>query len=153
MLASVRSQLPGMETRELKRTLMREKTGCYTYPSMEDEVEGIARNIKKLVLEGMKPWEITVSFPVLTKYLPMVRRIFKKYGIPVNIGEYDLSASRPLTALDELLNCIAEDYPRNAFLSFLTSPYFPGIPDVLKERSVSYSYRAALSRGNSPGSP
>ena len=147
MLASVRSQLPGMETRQLKRTLMREKTGCYTYPSMEDEVEGIARNIKKLVLEGMKPWEITVSFPVLTKYLPMVRRIFKKYGIPVNIGEYDLSASRPLTALDELLNCIAEDYPRNAFLSFLTSPYFPGIPDVLKERAVSYSYRAGIIKG------
>jgi RecB family exonuclease len=147
ILDSIRSWHPAIETRQLKRTLTREKTGCFTYPSMEDEVEGIARNVKKLILEGMKPWEITVSFPVLSKYLPMVRRIFKKHGVPVNIGEYDLSATRPLTALDELLNCIAEDYPRNAFLSFLTSPYFPGIPDVLKEWAVGYSYRAGIIKG------
>ncbi|MBI5663933.1 MAG: hypothetical protein HZC49_02410, partial [Nitrospirae bacterium] len=147
ILESIRSNQPGIETRQLKRTLMREKTGCYKYPSMEDEVEGIAGNVKKLLLEGMKPGEITVSFPVLSKYLPMVRRIFRKHGVPVNIGEYDLSATRPLTALDELLNCIAEDYPRNAFLSFLTSPCFPLVPDVLKERAVSYSYRAGIIKG------
>ncbi|MBI4681684.1 MAG: PD-(D/E)XK nuclease family protein [Nitrospirae bacterium] len=147
ILESIRAQQPGMEIRQLKRALTREKTGCYTYPSMEDEVEGIARNVKKLLLEGMKPWEITVSFPVLSKYLPMVRRIFKKHGVPVNIGEYDLSASRPLTALGELLNCIAEDYPRNAFLSFLTSPCFPLVPNVLRERAVNYSYRAGIIKG------
>jgi CRISPR/Cas system-associated exonuclease Cas4 (RecB family) len=145
--ASVRSHQPEMETRELKCTLVREKTGCYTYPSMEDEVEGIAREVKGLVLEGMKPWEIAVSFPVLSKYLPMVRRIFRKHGVPVNIGEYDLSATRPLTALNDLLNCITEDYPRNDFLSFLTSPHFPLVPAILKEQAVSYSYRAGIIKG------
>ena len=147
ILERIRSHQPGMETQQLKRTLMREKTGCYTYPSMEDEVEGIARNVKKLLLEGMKPWEIAVSFPVLLKYLPMVRRIFKKHGVPVTIVEYDLSVTGPMAALDELLNCIAEDYPRNAFLSVLTSPYFPLIPAVLKEHAVSYAYRAGIIKG------
>jgi len=147
LLESIRSRQPWLETRQLKAALTREKAGCYTYPSMEDEVEGIARNAKKLLLEGMKPWDITVSFPVLSKYLPMVRRIFKKHGLPVNIGEYDLSAAGPVTALQELLNCIVEDYPRNAFLSFLTSPFFPQIPAGLKERAVSYSYRAGIIKG------
>lgn len=147
ILDIVRSHQPGMETRRLKRTLVREKPGCYTYPSMEDEVEGIARNVKKLMLEGMKPWDITVCFPVLSKYLSMVRRIFKKHAVPLSIGEYDLSASGPVTALNELLNCIAEDYPRNAFLSFLASPYFPMVPDVLRERAVSYSYSAGIIKG------
>ncbi|MEW6601261.1 MAG: hypothetical protein AB1499_09840, partial [Nitrospirota bacterium] len=146
-LSSIRSKYPGMETRHMKRDLMREKPGCYTYPSIEDEVEGIARHIKKLLLEGMKPWEITVSFAALPKYLPMVRRIFKKYGVPGNVSQYDLSAAGPVTALNELLSCISEDYPRNAFLSVLTSPYFPMIPGVLKERAVSYSYMAGIIKG------
>jgi len=147
ILQGIRSYQPGMETKQLTPTLTREKTGCYTYPAMEDEVEGIVRNVKKLLLEGMKPWEITVSFSVLSKYLPMTRRIFKKHGVPLNIGEYDLSTTGPVTALLELLNCIVEDYPRNALLSFMTSPYFPNIPDALKERAVSYSYRAGIIKG------
>ncbi len=125
----------------------REKTGYYSYPSIEEEVEGIAKNIKKLFLEGTKPWDITVCFPVLSKYLPMLRRILPKYGIPVSIGEYSLSATRPFIALEDMIACIEGDYSRSDFLSFLTSPHFPAIPVVVKERAVSYSYRAGVVKG------
>jgi hypothetical protein len=42
---------------------------------------------------------------------------------------------------------IEEDYPRNDFLSFLTSAYFPKIPEVIKEWAVVYSNRAGIIKG------
>jgi RecB family exonuclease len=125
----------------------RETAFFYSYPSIEDEVEGIAKNIKKLIIEGTKPWDITVCFPVLSKYLPMMRRVLFKYGIPASIGEYSMSSSRPFIALSEMLTCIEEDYSRSDFLSLLTSPHFPAIPEVIRERAVSYSYNAGVVKG------
>ncbi|GBD97055.1 MAG TPA: PD-(D/E)XK nuclease family protein [Nitrospirae bacterium] len=134
-------------SRKTEQTSCRKKSGYYSYPSMEDEVEGIARGIKKLIFEGLNPWEVTVSFPLLSKYLPMARRVFRRHGIPVSIGEYNLSSTRPFAALGEMITCIEEDYPAKDFLSFLTSPYFPAVPAVVKERAVSYSYKAGTVKG------
>jgi ATP-dependent helicase/nuclease subunit B len=134
-------------TKRLERPVYRKKTRYYSYPSVEEEVEGIARGVKKLILEGVNPWEITVCFPILSKYLPMLRRVFRKYGIPVSIGEYNLSTTQAIVTLEEMITCVEEDYPRSDFLSLLTSPYFPSIPDVVKERSVAYSYRAGIVKG------
>jgi ATP-dependent helicase/DNAse subunit B len=136
-----------MTVRNINGRVPRKTTFFYSYPSIEDEVEGIAKNIKKLIIEGAKPWEITVSFPILSKYLPMMRRVLYKYGIPASIGEYSMSSSRPLMALAEMLTCIEEDYPRSDFLSLLTSPHFPAIPSVVRERAVSYSYNAGIIKG------
>jgi ATP-dependent helicase/DNAse subunit B len=136
-----------MHTRKLDRTSYRKTAGYCSYPSIEEEVEGIAKNIRKLMIEGIKPWEMTVCFPVLSKYITMLRRIFKKFGIPVSIGELSLSSTRPFTALEEMITCIEEDYSRSDFLSFLTSPHFPAIPAVVKERAVNYSYCAGVVKG------
>ncbi len=125
----------------------RKQSAFYSYPSIEEEVEGIAKNIKKLIIEGTKPWDITVCFPVLTKYLPMVKRILPKFGIPISIGEYRLSASRPFMALEEMITCIEGEYSRSDFLSFLTSPHFPAIPAVIREKALSYAYRAGVVEG------
>ncbi len=132
---------------KLKADSKRKASGYYTYPSIEDEVDGIAKNVKKLLLDKKMPWDITVSFPVLSKYLPMVKRVFKRYGIPVNAGEQTLSATKPLIAINELLSCLDEDYPRSDFLSVLTSPLFPAIPSPIKEQAVSLSYSAGTIKG------
>ncbi|MCK5504675.1 MAG: PD-(D/E)XK nuclease family protein, partial [Thermodesulfovibrionia bacterium] len=137
----------GLTVKKLKGPALSKKPGYFKYPSIEDEVEGIAKNVKKLILEGLRPWDVTVSFPAFSKYLPMFRRTLKKYGIPLSIGEYNLSASRPFAALEDMISCVEEDYPRNNFLSFLTSPCFPGIPEIVKERAVSYSYAAGIVKG------
>lgn len=149
IITFLQSYKKDMLVRRLDRTVHRDKTGYYVYPSMEEEVEGIARNIRKCMIEGMNPWEITVCFPVLSTYLPMLRRIFRKFSIPVSLGEYSLSSSRPFAALEEMITCLEGDYSRSNFLSFLTSPHFPGIPAVVKERSVSLSYRAGVVKGKS----
>jgi ATP-dependent helicase/DNAse subunit B len=132
---------------KLKSGQPREQAGYFSYPSMEDEVEGIAKHIRKLTIEGTSPWEITVCFPLLSKYLPLVRRVFRKYGIPVNIGELNLSASKPLITVLELITCIEEDYPGRDFLSCITSPFFPAIAETVRERAVGYAYSAGIVRG------
>lgn len=142
----LRSQT-AMTTERLRPSVQREGTGYYSYPSVEEEVEGMARTIKGLILEGMRPWEITVTFPSLSRYIPMVRRVFRKHDIPVSLWEYDLSSTRPFIALEELITCMEEDYPRNDFISIVTSSYFPAIPEIVREWVVLYAYRAGVIRG------
>lgn len=143
----LRSNISGIKINKLPCNSFRGKTGFFSYSSIEEEVEGIARNIKKLILEGTRPWEITVSFPVLSKYLPMLKRVFHKYGIPANPSEQNLSSTRPLVALDEMITCIEEDYSRSDFLSLLTSLHFPAIPEIVREKAVHYSYKAGVVKG------
>ncbi len=143
----VESYVSEMVIEKLKPLQRRKSAGYYAYPSMEDEVEGIARGVKKHILEGMRPREIIVSFPQLSKYLPMLKRVFQKHGIPMNIAEYDLSGSKPFIAIEEMITSMEEDYPRNDFLSFLTSAYFPGIPEIVKEWAVTLSTRAGIVKG------
>jgi ATP-dependent helicase/nuclease subunit B len=126
-----------------------DRISCHRYRTMEDEVEGIARQVKSLILQGVRPWRIIITFPRLRKYLPMLKRIFNRYEIPLDIGEYDLTSASPLIALENMLTSIEEDYPRTEFLSFLTSPCFPRISDTLKKMSVPYSYKARVIKGKS----
>lgn len=135
------------EKKRLKSFHRRKAAGYYPYPSMEDEVDGIARRVKGLILEGVRPKDMAVSFPLFSKYVPMLKRIFKKHGIPANITGYDLSASRRLVAIEEMIASIEDDYPRNEFLSFLTSTHFPGIPETVRHRAVSFSSRAGIVKG------
>ena len=144
------SQKEGVTVRELERSVFRVSSGYFSYNSIEEEVEGIAGNISKLILENVKPWEITVCFPSLSQYLPMLKRIFNKYGIPVSISNYDLSSSKQLALLEDMIACIENDYPRNDLLSILTSPYLPGIHDAVKTQAVKYSYRAGIIKGKDP---
>lgn len=135
------------KVRKLKPSYSRNAAGYYAYPSMEDEVEGIARGVKGLIIEGVKPNEITVSFPLLSKYTPMLKRNFRKHGIPVSIAEYDISVSRQIMVIEEMIASIEDDYPRNEFISFLTSVHLPKIPAVIKEFAIFMSNRAGIIKG------
>lgn len=131
----------------IKGDHQREDVVSNSYPSMEDEVEGIARRVKDLILQGLDPFRIVVTFPDLSKYLPMLRRVFKRYEIPISISGIALSDTFPLLALNDMFTSIENDYPRNEFLSFLTSPCFPEIHKVVREYAVTYSYMAEVIKG------
>ena len=147
MLKQLRSYQKDIVIKKLEPGIRRKTASYYSYPSIEDEVEGIAKGIKKLIIEGTRPREIAVCFPLLAKYLPMVQRIFRKYGVPADIGEYNLSTTRPFVLIEEMITCMEEDYPRSDFLSLLTSPYLNAVPHIVKERAVAYSYRAGIVKG------
>jgi ATP-dependent helicase/DNAse subunit B len=133
--------------KKLQSFHQRKTSGFYPFPSKEDEIEGVARWVKGLILDGTNPNEIAVTFPVISKYLPMLRRIFKKHGIPTSIVNYDLSGAPPLVAVEEMLLSVEDDYPRNNFLSFLSSPYFPRISGILKKWTVVFSNKAGIIKG------
>lgn len=121
-----------------------------SYPGPEQEVEGIARRIKSLFTSGkfQELEKITVAFPDLGLYSPIVERVFTMYGIPCNISSgRPLSRMRPFLDLLSLTNSVADNYPRLKFSQFLSSAYFSRIPESLKTNIPSLSLRSGIVSG------
>ncbi|MBI5676257.1 MAG: exodeoxyribonuclease V subunit gamma [Nitrospirae bacterium] len=132
---------------KLDSKILRENSPYSSYPSVEEEVESIAKSSKAMLIEGADPWDIVVTFPDIRKYVPIVKRVFAKHGVPLSVEEHDLSCTSPVIALESLLSCIEEDYPSYDFLALLTSSSFAEIHPLIKEWSVAYSYSAGIIRG------
>lgn len=141
------SDYKGFSIIKLDSKIRRENSPYSFYPSIEEEVESIAKASKAMLLEGTNPWDIVVTFPDIRKYAPIMKRVFAKHGIPLSIEEQDLSCSSPVIALESLLTCIEEDYPSYDFLALLTSHSFPEVHPLIKEWAVAYSYRAGIIKG------
>ena len=108
----------------------------HTYPGIEEEIEGIARDIKNLFLSGkIKDLDsVIVTFPDLYKYTDRISRIFKKYGIPYTISiSKPFGKSGPFLDLIALLDSLSDDYPRLPFSQFLVSPYFKNLPAAFRD--------------------
>jgi ATP-dependent helicase/DNAse subunit B len=124
---------------------------CYQpYPGIEEEVEGIARNIKYNFISGkITNLERTIiAFPKLSEYAGVIERVFRKYGIPhVISNSRPVGKTRPFLDLIALLESVADDYPRLPFSRFLVSPYFKNTPQVLKERLPMFSLTSGIVKG------
>jgi ATP-dependent helicase/DNAse subunit B len=108
----------------------------HSYPGIEEEIEGIARNIKNCFISGkIKDLEkIAVTFPMLHKYKDMLARIFRRYGIPYTAStSKPLGKTRPFLDLIALLESVVDDYPKLSFSKFLISPYFKKLPSAFRE--------------------
>jgi len=122
----------------------------YSYPGVEEEVEGIARSIKSLYVSGkFKRLEnVAVAFPDLNKYSGMVERVFHRYGIPCDISKRTpLGKTGPFLDLLSLLDSVADGYPRLKFSQFLASRYFGKIPDSLKKWMPALSLQSGIVSG------
>jgi len=118
-------------------------------PSAEEEIEGIAREIKRRFLEDSISLHGTIiTFSRVTHYAPSVHRIFLKYGIPHIIYlDRPLNTFPPIIAVLELLNALGDDFPRLSTAIALSSPYFSNIPPEAKKWACYYSKRAAIIKG------
>jgi ATP-dependent helicase/DNAse subunit B len=108
----------------------------HPYPGIEEEIEGVARNIKNCFISGrIKNLEkIAVTFPMLHKYKDMLARIFRRYGIPYTIStSKPLGKTRPFLDLVALLESVTDDYPKLSFSQFLISPCFKKMPPAFRE--------------------
>ncbi len=122
----------------------------YAYPCMEEEVEGIARNIKSLYVSGKLRdlREVIVTFPDLSKYASMVERVFHRYGIPCDTSENKTHRRmRPFLDLLSLLRSVADGYPRLKFSQFLSSSYFTMIPEGIKKWVATLSLESGIVSG------
>jgi len=89
------------------------------------EVEGIAAEIKRMVVEdGLPPNRIAVAFRNMPPYAPILREVFASCGIPYNcaVGR-PLRESPVVAALMNILEIVREDYARESVMKLLRSPY------------------------------
>ena len=124
---------------------------CYQpHSGAEEEVEGIARNIKHHFISGKITdlEKVIVAFPELSEYSDIVERIFRRYGIPYVISISKPSKrTRPFLDALALLESVADDYPRLPFSRFLTSPCFKNTPSVLKDWIPNLSVGSGVIKG------
>jgi len=107
-----------------------------SYPGTEEEIEGIAKNIKLNFISGGISTlnDVIITFTDMDRYSEKLARIFKKYGVPhAPAISKPLGKMRPYLDLTALLEAVAEDYPRLPFSQFLSSPYFSKLPPALRE--------------------
>lgn len=84
----------------------------------ENEIELIAKQIKKIIIEKETiPNQICVAFNLIKPYSPIVRDQFNVFGIPFNLTDrFSLSTSRSVITLINLLEIIEKDfYYKNIF--------------------------------------
>lgn len=108
----------------------------HPYPDIDEEVEAVARHIKNLYVSGREKdlEKITLSFPEDSAYSEIVKRVFKRYGVPYSFAvSKTLGKTNPYLDVVALLESIADDYPRLQFSRFLASPHFKKLPEALKK--------------------
>jgi ATP-dependent helicase/DNAse subunit B len=119
-------------------------------PSLEEEINDIARHIKGSFITGRAREldDIYLVFPSQRLYMDMTERIFKRYGIPLNFStSRPFSRSRPYIDLLSLLEAVSEDYPRLKFSRFLSSSFFYKIPAILKKSVPAVALNAGIVKG------
>ncbi len=94
---------------------------AYAAPAREVEVRIALREIKKLLLDGVSPKEISILAPKPGIYHRIVELVSEEYGIPIS-HEKLLGANPAVQALHNLLG-LAPDFPRKKTLEALRSPY------------------------------
>lgn len=119
-------------------------------PSIEEEVEEIARRIKADYISGKRREleEIVVVFPEISLYRDLVERVFTRYGIPYCLSEQkSLLMLRPYQDVMNLLEAVAGDFPRLATARAFLSPHFEKIPADLREATSSIALDGGLVKG------
>ena len=98
----------------------------YSAPyTVREEIENIAKRIKKLVRSGVKYKEITVALPDTELYGDELKRIFALYEIPLFLDERKKPVNHPLIRLiSDYADVFRKNRERNALCAFFKNPLF-----------------------------
>lgn len=127
----------------------REEMNFLEFSSREEEVEGIARQIKRLFTEGkLSLAQTIVTFPDLMSYAPIVERVFRKYKIPFTLYPQRFLFSSPVVIpVINLLRATVDDYPFLPKIICLTSPFFSRLSARTRDFVAFYARRAGIIKG------
>jgi ATP-dependent helicase/nuclease subunit B len=106
---------------EKKETSFRDSITQMDASSREEEIELIAKEIKKILLnDKVEPEKICIVFNLIGNYSATIRDRFNVYGIPFNLTDrFSLSTSPPVKTLLGLLEILENDfYFKNIFRAF-----------------------------------
>jgi ATP-dependent helicase/nuclease subunit B len=89
------------------------------------EVEFISQTIKLLLIEGKtRPENICVAFNLIGNYSSLVRDIFGKYGIPINLTDrIPIKTSQPVVAAINILELVENDFYFRDLVRVLTNGF------------------------------
>jgi ATP-dependent helicase/DNAse subunit B len=101
-------------------------------PGMLGEARMVAREVKLLLLDGVRADDILVTMRDIEPYADLVREVFDEYGIPHDVEGADPLQRNPAVAT--LLRCVRlreEDWPFAGVTALLRSGYFrPAWPEA-----------------------
>ncbi len=90
------------------------------------EVEAIARIIKSKIIENksLRPSDICIAIKNIEEYSDLIREIFDKYGIPVNVTDrFYLKNSPLITSIVSLFKLVINNYYYKDLFKVLNSSY------------------------------
>ncbi len=96
-----------------------------TADTRREEVARLAKDIRRRLDDParfFRPDEICVTFPEMRLYVPLVRRMFRRYGIPVNIGQSLPMQFSPLFQTIQRILALPPEFRRRDILALLRDP-------------------------------
>ncbi|MBK9098128.1 MAG: exodeoxyribonuclease V subunit gamma [bacterium] len=114
---------------EKKEHDFKDSISCINSLNREEEVELIAKEIKKLLVnEKVEPEKICVVFNLIGNYSAIIRDRFNVYGIPFNLTDrFSLSTSPPVKALVSFLEILENDFYYKNIFRALSSEFLGGL--------------------------
>jgi ATP-dependent helicase/DNAse subunit B len=131
-LAQVERQLFG-DPRRIQPRDADDSLQILTAAGRVGEIELLARHIKRLLLDGdagagrtsVRPEDIAIVFRSSDETAPLIREVFREYGLPAALDDrVKLSRSPLLGALLAVLKLDLEDWPFRRLLDLVWSNYF-----------------------------
>lgn len=98
----------------------------YEAENLKSEIEYVAKNIKRLIIEGARFNEIAVATTSIDRYENIIIDVFKDYDIPYFLDKQDDLSSHPLSDFILLgLQIIKRNYSSEDVIGFIKN-YFSG---------------------------
>jgi ATP-dependent helicase/nuclease subunit B len=117
----------------------------------EDEIELIASEIKRLIIEdNVKPSNICVVFNQVQEYSEIVKDTFEKYGLPFNLTDrQSLDTSQPIISIINFLEVVETDFYYKSLFRALNSSfiYLPNI-DIDNLQFIASEFKIISGKNN-----
>lgn len=124
--------------REVKPLASAEQIKVLAVAGQRNELEVIAAEVKRLLLQGVLPEEISVAFRSTLEYGDLIEETFTAAGIPYFLGvEQDFSKFPVVRAIFAFLQIEIENWSFDSMMSILDSNYFsPDWPAYQEGKAV-----------------
>lgn len=108
---------------------------CLEAPGQLGEARMVAREIKSLLLEGVRAEDILVTLREVPPYADLIQEVFGEYGIPIDVeGTEPLLHNAAVTTLLRAARLPDDDWPFAGVTALLRSNYFqPEWPEFAAE--------------------
>jgi len=117
----------------------------------ENEIDLMAKQIKKIIIEEkVKPSNICVAFNLVQEYSTLVKDVFEKYSLPINLTDrISLDNSSPIISIINFLEIIENDYYYKSLYRALNSAFVDDFDiDVTNLQKIASEFKIISGKEN-----